>query len=84
MRNITENIGLWKANKDIHECDGHKEHYQFSRGVIYGLELARESIIKPCNTQMHVDKEPCRFCKILIGGMKHHNFCWNCGRALSQ
>lgn len=59
--------------------------YNYAEGSVDGLETAIGIIKDPSNTQMHVDtKARCDKCKNWNDKSIMVNFCYNCGRPLSQ
>ena len=84
MKEIEDKIKYWKAEFNEAEATHIVDNIAFCRGMVSGLESALRSIKQPCNTQMHMDKEPCGVCSNGKRNYPGPNFCGFCGRALSQ
>lgn len=84
MEDIKHQIEFWKANEKKAKKAGNTQTARDSNFIVKGLELALSFVEKPCNPQMHVDAEPCIYCKKVEGEMEVDNFCKNCGRDLHQ
>jgi len=61
-----------------------KEYLRELVGPIYNVYIDRwlPSSFATDLVKALENKKTCEYCKIIVGGMKHHNYCYNCGRKL--
>ena len=84
MEHFEEKLKEWKDR--LSECtDDDSPEGMYIQGWIHCLEMSLRYFQEPCNTRMHVDtKARCDKCKNWNDKSIMANFCYNCGRPLSQ